>query len=217
VGLRLIAFVTLACSAGAQTHSDRDWRELWERMTRREPIDYLLPRAPARQADRTERPLRARAVPVTQVATVATVAPRPSQRPNTLNHDPEELVRQAACELGVPPGLALALIRQESGFRNNVVGPAGEIGAAQILPSTGRNYGFDLDRLRADYTYNVRAGLSLLRSLLDQFGDEASTLKAYNGGPNWAASSSSIQAAMEGYSSSVLQKRRLYATVQCGD
>ena len=75
----------------------------------------------------------------------------------------KDTVRALACEQGVPPGFALAIIDKESGFNNQARGRRGEIGASQILPATARAWGFDTGRLAREFAYNVGAGVATVK------------------------------------------------------
>jgi soluble lytic murein transglycosylase-like protein len=115
-----------------------------------------------------------------------------------------DAVRVAACRNGIPPDLAMAVVDRESGFNNEAIGPQGEVGAAQILPATAYAYGFDLSRLRLDFSYNVDSGMKILRDLFGRFGgDWTSALRAYNGGPDFSNSSAAAQAQTARYASDV--------------
>ncbi len=125
-------------------------------------------------------------------------------------------IRVEACQTGVPPALALAVFEHESGVRNDVRGAKGEIGAAQILPRTAAHWGFNQLRLSADFEYNVRAGLLILRDLLERFNsDEDAAIRAYNGGPGWQSSSIAVQEQVALYVQAVSRVRSTYAGVAC--
>ena len=113
--------------------------------------------------------------------------------------------------------LALALIEQESGFRHPVRGRAGELGAAQILPSTAGIYGLDTERLEQDFAYNVRAGLSILKGLLEETGSPTEALCAYNGGRGWRGLSVEARQAVQRYAAQVLARTARYAGIGCTD
>jgi soluble lytic murein transglycosylase-like protein len=131
--------------------------------------------------------------------------------------DPErEQVRVHACKAGVPPSIALAILEHESAFRNNVVGERGELGAAQILPATASSFGFDPERLAADYGYNVQSAVAILRWLLDRFGgDEQAAIRAYNGGTGWQAAPAAMLRKIEDYANAVNELRRKYVHTNC--
>jgi len=80
----------------------------------------------------------------------------------------------------IDPRLILSLIWQESGGKLQVVSPKGARGPLQLMPGTAVRFGarnpFDPDEA-------VKAGVSYLVSLLDQFGGNVSqALAAYNAG-----------------------------------
>ncbi len=90
------------------------------------------------------------------------------------------IVRIASGEAGIPEALLKAVIEVESGFRTDVVSPAGAQGLMQLMPLTADSLDvedpFDPDQ-------NVRAGARLLRQLSDRFaGDLERTVAAYYAG-----------------------------------
>lgn len=126
-------------------------------------------------------------------------------------------VRAAACEAGVRPALALAIVEHETGFNNSARGEKGEIGAGQIMPATAHLFGFDTSRLAADYDYNVRSSVGIIRYLLDYFGgDELAAIRGYNGGPGWRNASPPTLSKIETYAASVRRLRDKYVPVTCG-
>jgi hypothetical protein len=96
---------------------------------------------------------------------------------------PQQIAQEtiyAANKYGIPPDLALRLIRRESGFRN-IRGAAGEYGPAQLMPGTAREMGV----ANPANTYeNIHGGMRYLRKMYDQFGDWGKAVAAYNAGPN---------------------------------
>lgn len=126
-------------------------------------------------------------------------------------------VRVAACEAGIRPSLALAIVEHETGFNNRARGEKGEIGAGQIMPATALTFGFDVNRLAADYDYNVRSSVGILRYLLDYFGgDEQAAIRGYNGGPGWRGANPATLGKIESYAASVSVLRGKYVPVTCG-
>ena len=91
------------------------------------------------------------------------------------------MVARTARRHGVDPALALAVAYNESGFQQRVVSPVDAIGIMQVLPSTarilGRQYGMDLDLLRAQD--NVTAGVLLLSQLVRSTGSRDRALAGY--------------------------------------
>jgi hypothetical protein len=57
------------------------------------------------------------------------------------------ILQRAAAESGVPYNVLAAKLQQESGFRPNARGAAGEIGISQIMPRTAAQPGYGLNPL----------------------------------------------------------------------
>jgi soluble lytic murein transglycosylase-like protein len=110
--------------------------------------------------------------------------------------------------------LALAIVEQESGFDQNAVGHFSEIGAAQITGRTADQYGLERTRLREDFEYNIRGGVTIMRSLLGQF-PEIEAIAAYNGGPSFRDSPPHAQEQIRRYVAGVLARKGKYDHVQC--
>jgi soluble lytic murein transglycosylase-like protein len=87
--------------------------------------------------------------------------------------------RTAAKEYGIPEGLFLKLVKQESGFNPNVKSSAGAIGLAQLMPGTAMY----LKVNPHDPVSNLRGGAKYLKEQYDTFGDWKLALAAYNAGP----------------------------------
>lgn len=141
-----------------------------------------------------------------------------TQLAQQLLHDKQNTVRAIACEAEVPPDFALAVLDQESGFENNMRGSLGEIGASQILPSTAVVLGLDLQRLAREFSYNARAGVSILRGLLRQSrGNRHKALCAYLAGPGWPRLAPPLQSQVQAYVASVIEQlmQTRYAGVSC--
>lgn len=105
---------------------------------RRESADFLamaLGAMGGRQAG-----AGAPAVPAPPAAPGAAAAPR-GAAPAVPEHI-RPIVERAAAEHNVPVPLLAAMLARESGFDPNAVGRSGEIGIAQVLPSTARDPGF---------------------------------------------------------------------------
>ena len=93
-------------------------------------------------------------------------------------------------DVGLDPGLAYGIIRQESSFDGSTVSPVGARGLMQLMPETARTVAKQtgiklvLDRLTVDSSTNIRLGSTYLRGLLDQFGGvEPFAIAGYNAGP----------------------------------
>jgi soluble lytic murein transglycosylase len=98
-------------------------------------------------------------------------------------------VAKHAGTLDLPKSLVFAVIREESGFRPDVVSRAGAIGLMQLMPRTAQYVGqlirleVDLDQL-FDPDLNILLGTTYLKRLLRQYeGNLYYALAAYNGGP----------------------------------
>lgn len=108
------------------------------------------------------------------------------------------LYEAASKRTGIPIDVLVAQAKQESGFRPDAVGGAGEIGLHQILPSTARDPGFgmrgvDPASLR-DPAANIAFAADYLKARGGQGADFSNpttvdqALTAYNGGGrNYAA------------------------------
>ncbi|GAB4340486.1 MAG: hypothetical protein Kow0099_16440 [Candidatus Abyssubacteria bacterium] len=101
-----------------------------------------------------------------------------------------ELVREAASRYRVEPALALAVMREESHFREDAVSVSDARGLMQILPTTGEWLAkqlagpgaYELSALFVP-TVNIEMGSYYLRYLLDKFDNNiVLTIAAYNWG-----------------------------------
>ncbi len=112
---------------------------------------------------------------------IASMAPRsrpPSDSSRPTTYDP--LIASVANDFGLDADLLHAIVRTESDYDASAVSPKGAIGLMQVMPATGRRFGFaDL----RDPKTNLSAGATYLRWLLDRFGNDLSlALAAYNAG-----------------------------------
>lgn len=103
-------------------------------------------------------------------------------------------------QYGVPPPLALAVARRESGFDPEARGSSGEVGVMQLKPSTAADLGVD----PYDPDDNIRGGVAYLARMYDQFGDWSLALSAYNAGPGATSSYGGVHPKASVYVSSVL-------------
>lgn len=87
--------------------------------------------------------------------------------------------RDAARNAGVPEGLFLRLVHQESGWDPQAVSHKGAIGLAQLMPDTARLLGVD----PTDPMANLAAGARYLATQYEEFGSWQLALAAYNAGP----------------------------------
>jgi soluble lytic murein transglycosylase len=89
----------------------------------------------------------------------------------------------------VDPALIYALVRQESGFRNGAISPAGAMGLMQLMPTTAsmmtRKVGAYQINTASDAEKNITLGQSYVRHLLENqlvSGNMIYMLTAYNAG-----------------------------------
>lgn len=104
-----------------------------------------------------------------------------------------ELIQTHANAKRLDPFLVAALVAQESTFQADVRSVANAWGLMQIIPATGRRYAtkigikpFTVGRL-TDPEVNVRIGTTYFSDLMNQFGDAAPALAAYNAGESRVA------------------------------
>ena len=89
------------------------------------------------------------------------------------------LIKTAAARHGVDPAFALAIAKNESGFRQSALSPKGARGVMQLMPGTASRYGAD----PRDLGQNIDAGVRYLRDLAELFGGDAALVAAaYNAG-----------------------------------
>jgi hypothetical protein len=94
--------------------------------------------------------------------------------------DVRELAAAAAQRHGLDPGLVLAVVSVESGFRPQAVSPKGAQGLMQLMPRTASELGVT-DAF--DPAQNLDGGVRHLGSLLALYdGDVRRALAAYNAG-----------------------------------
>lgn len=123
------------------------------------------------------------------------------------------IIDGAARRNRLDPALLDAVIRQESGFRADVVSGAGAVGLMQLMPGTARELGVS-DPF--DPAQNVEGGAKYLRSLLDRYDGRLDlALAAYNAGPGavdhfggvppYRETREYVSSIMAGYRSAVLR------------
>ena len=98
------------------------------------------------------------------------------------NNPYEKLITDKAIQYGVEPGLALSIVKQESGFNPKAVSRVGAGGLMQLMPGTARDLGLS-DEDRFDPEKNVDAGMRYFSQQMKTFGDPKLALAAYNAGP----------------------------------
>lgn len=114
--------------------------------------------------------------------------------------DIKALITVTATRYGVPPALALAVAKQESGYNQSARGAAGEIGVFQLMPGTAAGLGVD----PYDLSSNVRGGVTYLSQMIRRYGgDYTKAVEAYNAGPG-NVDRGRIPTSTVGYTSNVL-------------
>jgi hypothetical protein len=92
----------------------------------------------------------------------------------------ELAAERAARRHGIDPRIFKAMIRQESGFRENVGSSAGARDIAQFIPSTAKAYGVTLgDNKVSD---DLDGAARYLKANLEKYGSYHQALSAYNSG-----------------------------------
>lgn len=135
-------------------------------------------------------PLVWESTPVQPPTTVGPTTPQPpipasepsSPSPTTSSgpsiYDP--LIASVANEFGLDAELLHAIVRTESDYDASAISSKGAVGLMQVMPATGRRFGFEDVR---DPPANLSAGAAYLRWLLDRFGNDLElALAAYNAG-----------------------------------
>lgn len=93
------------------------------------------------------------------------------------------LAQAAATKQGVPVGIFLRLVEQESGWNAQAHSVKGALGLAQLMPDTAKELGVDpLDPIQ-----NLDGGARYLRMQFEAFGSWPLALAAYNAGPGAVA------------------------------
>jgi hypothetical protein len=90
----------------------------------------------------------------------------------------EPLIQQAAARHGVPANLVKAVIQTESAYQSRARSPKGAMGLMQLMPKTAIQF---QARNAYDPRANIDAGVTYLRTLLDQF-ELPLAIAAYNAG-----------------------------------
>ncbi len=92
----------------------------------------------------------------------------------------DEIIKQSAARNNVDPNLIVAVMRQESGFKQYARSYKGAMGLMQLMPGTARRFGVNNFY---DPAENIEGGAKYLRFLLDKFnGDVKLVLAGYNAG-----------------------------------
>ena len=87
-------------------------------------------------------------------------------------------IRKYAKAYGVPYGIARGLLSAESGGNPRAYSSAGAVGLMQLMPSTAREMGVDIN----DNDDNIKGGMKYLRKQYDRLLSWPLAVAAYNGG-----------------------------------
>jgi hypothetical protein len=114
------------------------------------------------------------------VGTMAETSPTPEPTPEP------QTVKVGKQNISIPTGedfapasLVKAVMKVESGGKQEAVSPKGARGLMQLMPATARQLGVD----PKDPQQNVEGGSKYLQQLLNKYGKKDITLAAYNWGP----------------------------------
>lgn len=91
----------------------------------------------------------------------------------------DNMIVRAAQSAGIPANVLSALVKAESGYRQNAKSSAGAIGLTQLMPSTAKSLGVNPNNAWE----NLLGGARYLASQYKRFGDWRLALAAYNAGP----------------------------------
>lgn len=100
----------------------------------------------------------------------------------TGDHKYSDMIRSEAKKAGLDPEYALKIAMIESGGIKNpeaVRSKAGAIGIMQLMPATAKGLGVENPE---DPAQNIRGGVSMLKRLVDKYGDYELAGAAYNAG-----------------------------------
>ena len=96
-----------------------------------------------------------------------------------MSTDIKNKIIATAKKYGVDPKLALALAKQESGYRQDAKSKAGAIGVMQLMPATAKELGVDPN----DVDQNIDGGIRYLAQMIKlNNGDIPLALASYNAG-----------------------------------
>ena len=94
-------------------------------------------------------------------------------------------IHEAAARFALPERWVRAVMRQESGGREQAISPVGAMGLMQVMPATyqGLQSRHQLGEDPYDPHNNILAGTAYMREMYDRYGAPG-FLAAYNAGPN---------------------------------
>jgi soluble lytic murein transglycosylase-like protein len=94
----------------------------------------------------------------------------------------EAEVDRAAKAYQLHPKLLHALVKVESGYRQQAVSPVGALGLSQVMPANYRRCGLKDAGELFDPVSNLRCGALILRQEIDRLGSLRDALTVYNCG-----------------------------------
>lgn len=127
--------------------------------------------------------------PLSPELAAATVAPRSARaspeilhaiETTALRYGSHDALRQAGLSVTDWALFYRANIEVESAYNPGALSPVGAIGLGQLMPDTARDLGVDPH----DIAQNLDGSARYLLMMLEQFGDPALALAAYNAGPH---------------------------------
>jgi len=115
-----------------------------------------------------------------RLAPATTPTPEPTVEPAATIQVGKQNISIPTGEQYAPPSLVKAVMKVESGGKQEAVSSKGARGLMQLMPATARDLGVDAK----DPKQNVEGGSRYLQQQLSEFGNESLALAAYNWGPN---------------------------------
>ncbi len=115
-----------------------------------------------------------------RLAATETPAPEPTKEPTPTVQVGKQNISIPTGEKYAPASLVKAVMKVESGGKQEAVSSKGARGLMQLMPATARDLGVDASKPDE----NVEGGSRYLAQQLSEFGDESLALAAYNWGPN---------------------------------
>jgi soluble lytic murein transglycosylase-like protein len=112
------------------------------------------------------------------VGPTAETSPTPTPEPETVTVGKQNISIPTGKEFA-PPSLVKAVMKVESGGKQEAVSPKGATGLMQLMPGTAKALGVD----PKDPQENVEGGSKYLQQMLNKYGKKDIALAAYNWGP----------------------------------
>jgi hypothetical protein len=120
-------------------------------------------------------------------------------------------VSRLACQAGVEPALAIAVIEAESRFNEDLAEKELQtVNADELPPGTVIQRILDREIMKAEVAKNVSAGLKHLKELLDHYLDESEALAVYYAGENYWQADPAVKQRVKEFVNAVQIKRKQY-------